>query len=360
MIFISISKDKLINKENIEEELFPIWLSDVDYITRTGDVYLDCGNNKFYKRSIFQNKYNGYLYVALRFKDGEIRQRRHHILMAKTFIFNPNPKIYNVVGHKNNIKYDNRLENLYWTTNQENSQKAVDDGLNKNKVAENNEQSNYVKVIDKNTYEVVGVYGSYRECNRKIENTDITFISKMCNNNKLYKPRHKKYIYLKSYKEEFESYPSLQNIHLIENPKVDKSPKIFRMINAANKSIQILDNQTTAEKITGIPQAIISRILRENDHGVYNGWKFEYISKTTYKESTAYENQINTVDSITVKNINDGRVMEFKTSEDLKDYFGLNGHDINQYIITGHTLLSEWKVIEKKEKNNVEITQKVG
>ena len=114
------------------------------------------------------------------------------------------------------------------------------------------------------------------------------------------------------------------------------------------------------QKTLNASRDIISRILRENDHGVYNGWKFEYISKTTYKESTAYENQINTVDSITVKNINDGRVMEFKTSKDLKDYFGLNGHDINQYIITGHTLLSEWKVIEKKEKNNVEITQKVG
>ena len=360
MIFISISKNKLINKEDIEEELFPIWLSNVDYITRAGNVYLDCGNNEFYKRSVYKNKHNGYLYVSLRFKDGKIRQRRHHILMAKTFIFNPNPKIYNVVGHKNNIKNDNRIENLYWTTNQENTQKAVDDGLNKSRVAEKNEQSNYVKVMDKNTYEVVAVYGSYRECEGKIDNIDLAFISKMCSNNRLYKPRHKKYVYLKSCKEEFDSYPSLQNIHLTENPKVDKSPKIFRMINTSNKTIQILDNQTTAEKITGIPLAIISHILKENKLETYNGWRFEYISKTTYKNSTAYENQLNTVDSITVKNINDGRIMEFNTEKDLKKYFGLNGHDVNQYIVSGHTLLSEWKVIGKKSKNNIQETQKAG
>ena len=99
--------------------------------------------------------------------------------MAKTFIFNPNPKIYNVVGHKNNDKSDNRIENLYWTTNQENTQKAVDDGLNKPKTAQDNQFSEYIKVLDKNTLQIVGVYGSLRECNRRIKNSTLSSISRM-------------------------------------------------------------------------------------------------------------------------------------------------------------------------------------
>lgn len=357
MISITISKDKIINKSDISEELFPIWLSNVDYITRSGDVYLSYGNDKFYKRKIHLNKHNGYLYVSLRFKDGQIHQRRHHILVAKTFIFNPNPKIYNIVGHYNNIKTDNRIENLYWTTNQENTQKAIDDGLNKNKTAQDNIFSEYVKVLDKNTYKIAGIYGSLRECNRCIENSTLGSISRMYKKNKLYKPRTKKYIYIQSSKEEFEMYPSLQNVKLIGNPIADKSPKIFRITNVQTGNSQLLDNQTTAEKISGIPQAIISHLLKERNSNIYNGWKFEYLSDTTYKNSTAYNNFIDTVDSITVKNINDGRVMEFNSSKEVKDYFRLNGHDLNHYVKTGQTMLSEWKIISKNKK---QLLEKVG
>lgn len=104
---------------------------------------------------------------------------RVHILLAKAFLYNPNPKIYKIVGHKDNDKHNNDLSNLYWTTNQENTQKAVDDGLNKNKIAQDNENSNFVKVLDKDTLEIVGIYGSYRECNRCIENSTLGSISRI-------------------------------------------------------------------------------------------------------------------------------------------------------------------------------------
>ena len=91
---------------------------------------------------------------------------------------------------------------------------------------------------------------------------------------------------------------------------------------------------------------------------VYNGWIFEYLDKTTYKNASAYENFIETVDNIIVENIYDGRKMEFRSGEDLKKYFGVNGHDLNHYIKTGHTLLSEWKIISKEQRSNCNLKKR--
>ena len=350
--------EKLINKNNINEPIILIDGSDTDYISPSGTVYADYDNDMYYPKYPFENKHNHYMYVNVLFSGEKMKTRRVHVLLAKAFLYNPNPKIYKIVGHKDNDKHNNDLSNLYWTTNQENTQKAVDDGLNKNKIAQDNENSNFVKVLDKDTLEIVGIYGSYRECNRCIENSTLGSISRMCNKNKIYKPRSKKYIYLKSSREEFEKYPSLQNIKLIENLIADKSPTVFKIKNTITGHSEILDNQTTAEKITGIPQPMISHILKEKDSSVYNGWRFEYLDKTTYKNASAYENFIETVDNIVIENIYDGRKMEFRSGEDLKKYFGVNGHDLNHYIKTGHTLLSEWKIISKEQRINCNLKKR--
>ena len=53
-------------------------------------------------------------------KDGIRKNHLVHQLVAKTFLENPNN--YHIVDHKNNIKSDNRVENLQWTTQSQNCQ----------------------------------------------------------------------------------------------------------------------------------------------------------------------------------------------------------------------------------------------
>ena len=329
--------------------------SDTDYIAPSGIVYADYDNDMYFPKYPFENKHNNYMYTNVRFSDGKMRQRRVHVLLAKAFIFNPDPKNLKIVGHKDNNKHNNNLSNLYWTTNQENTQKAVDDGLNVAKKAEDNDQSHPIKVIDKNTLEIVGIYGSLRECARCIENTTLSNISKVYQLEN-YKPHTKKFIYKAISTDEFNSYPkNLISKHLIENHKDSKNPKIFRMTNKKLKYDSIMDNQVAASKICGIQQAQISHYLLEGDTSSHNGWSFELIGQTTRKESSAYQNHLDTVDSITIQNINDNRIMEFKSGKELKNYFGLKGHDLVQYIKTNQILMNEWRIIDKKNNKNVQL-----
>ena len=237
-----------------------------------------------------------YLYVGITFSDGKNRNRRLHRLLAQAFIPNPNPLLLKDVGHKDNIKWHCELNNLYWTTNQDNTQKAVDDMLLKNTSSEYDSQSMYVKVLDKNTKEVLGVYGSISQCERCIKNTTKSFIAKACSKEN-YIPRSKKFIYQLSNKDEYEYYSDLQNT-LLEDTLANKKPKVFRMINVSLGYDNILDNQTQASKITGIKQSVISHLIRNNE--TLNGWSFQYLDEKEYSESSAFKNFLDTITSYTL------------------------------------------------------------
>lgn len=80
---------------------------------------------------------------------------RVHRLVALTFIKNDNPLVNTVINHKNEIKYDNRVDNLEWTTISENTKQSFKTG------ALVHAGSRALKVtIDDRTY----YYTSYKQC----------------------------------------------------------------------------------------------------------------------------------------------------------------------------------------------------
>lgn len=343
-------KDKLVPLSSIKEEMKLIDGSNTDYITPSGKVYKLYFDDMYYPKKTHVNNKNGYVYVGITFSDGKNKSRRLHVLMAKAFIPNYDPEHLKIVGHKDDNKQHNELSNLYWTDTRENTQSAVNHNLCNQPKAEKNKNSIHVKVIDKNTNRIVGVYGSYRECARCIENISVSMIARMCQKNDIYSPRTKKYIYQHATKEEFENNYNLRSVRLIENQISDKSPKVFYLINDSLNYKEKFDNQTQASKICNISQSIISKMIREGI--IINGWRCAYIDTITYKEASSYQNFMNTVNQIILKHIKTNEIKIYNSFVELKKDFGINGHDIKQYFNTGNTLMNEWKIIDITDKTN--------
>lgn len=88
---------------------------------RSHDMILPCKNNSSHIRKgktlIPQKNRNGYLFVNLRGNEHSGKYYIHR-LVADAFVLNE--KGLPIVNHKNEIKSDNRAENLEWCTNQYN------------------------------------------------------------------------------------------------------------------------------------------------------------------------------------------------------------------------------------------------
>lgn len=322
--------------------------SDCDYITPSGVVYKYYYDGMYFKKKNIINNHNKYVYCNITFSDGVNRARRVHVLLAKAYIRNFDTEHLKLVGHKDDNKQNNELSNLYWTDNRENTQSAVNHGLNDQPKAEQNDNSILVKVIDKNNGNIVGVYGSIRECARCIKNNSVSYIAKMISASYT-RTRTKKYLYQMATKAEFNDNLRLRSVKLEENPVANKNPKVFYLINKSTGYKQIFDNQVQASKVCGIKQATISHMIKNGT--IIDGWECSLIKEINYKDATSYQNFMETIDEIIIQNINTNEIKTYNSGEILKAEFGLNGHDIRQYLYTGHILMNEWKVIAIDDKS---------
>ena len=338
---MGIAKNSILKLEDIKEELKLIEGSEIDYITPTGKVYSyrEEYSGYFLKKNSI-NKNNGYTYCGINYKDGR-KSSRVHILVAKAFL--PNPNNYRIVGHKHNNKSCTDVNELYWTNTQENTKRAVDDELLQNEKGINNKTSIPVKVVDING-NIVGLYGSARECDRCIENITTPSICKLLKKNGDYTPRSKKYKYIPITKEEYVSFPDeLKGVHLIEsNLKGSKQPKQFKATNLTTGEIVIYDNQKQFAKKYNLKQSDISKAILNN--GCNGNWKFELMQEIDIKESSAYKNYVDRLNNVIIENVNTGKIKEFNTIKELKDYLGLTGHDIRQYINKNYILMDKYKI----------------
>jgi hypothetical protein len=95
-------------------------VSNLGRVKSVGREFLDRNSKKHCVRERILKSVdndNGYLIVGLR-KDGKNKMHRIHRLVALSFV--PNLGNKKTVNHKNLIKYDNRADNLEWSTQSEN------------------------------------------------------------------------------------------------------------------------------------------------------------------------------------------------------------------------------------------------
>lgn len=326
------------SKEDIKEELFYIDGSKDYYITKSANIYRYCGDNKYSRIKSHINNKNGYVYCKVRYKDGVKGTQRVHRIMALTFIPNDNPNL-NIVGHKDNIKHNNNLDNLYWTTNQDNIQKAVDDGLCKQFKGINNDTSIPILVTDLNN-NILGVYGGVREAERIIDNVTASYICKTARDYGCdYKPRNRRYKYFKITEDMYNQYKDkYSNIKLVENIPKPKQCRIFKAINLITNEEIITDNQKQFAIKYGLEQTRVSEAIINNK--IYNNWKFEIIENIDYKDSSGYNNLIKDKDII-LKSIDTGMILYFETINQMKKYLGLKGHSIHKDGL----ILNKWEIV---------------
>ncbi len=170
-------KDKLVDIRDIKEDLVLIEGTLDYYITKSGEVYRHYYDDLYYKRRHYNNEKNGYVYITINDINGNKRTKRLHRLVAKAFL--PNPKNLEIVGHKDNNKKNNNVDNLYWTTSSENTQKAVDDGLLVNDKGFQDSQSMPV-VVSTKSGTLVGEFGSVSEAHRGLKISKSTIL-RQCN-----------------------------------------------------------------------------------------------------------------------------------------------------------------------------------
>ena len=107
------------------------------YVSDTGLVK----NEKGHLMALGKNRVTGYSQTRLAVGRGKGKTFRIHRLVAETFI--PNPNNYPEINHKNEVRTDNRVENLEWCTHKYNNNY----GNHTNRLAESQRNSQRARRI---------------------------------------------------------------------------------------------------------------------------------------------------------------------------------------------------------------------
>lgn len=115
-------------------------------------------------------------YVTVRLaKAPNIKTHSVHRLVAEAFI--PNPYNKPQVNHKNGNKHDNRIQNLHWATEQENSMHAYVNGFTKKPRTMKGEAHGMSKVTRNDVLQIRSVYeqgwATYKELGNAYGMTDV-------------------------------------------------------------------------------------------------------------------------------------------------------------------------------------------
>ena len=116
--------ERVVKERNIIEDDDEIWKdlpSDLKLNKYQVSSHGRLKNKKTQKVSCAKPNLHGYVYCQLSLDDSSKKDFYFHVLIAKTFIKNPESKP--TVNHINTIKHDNRVCNLEWATYQEQSYK---------------------------------------------------------------------------------------------------------------------------------------------------------------------------------------------------------------------------------------------
>jgi len=130
----------------VKEVWKPIILDDIQerYAVSSFGKVIDLKNQKY---MIWHDNGAGYMSVGLQGPNSKVRVRYVHRLVAITFLENPDKLPQ--VGHKDHTRANNFVDNLYWTTQKQNTRDGIDAGrINANRPKTNR------KVTDEMIYKI--------------------------------------------------------------------------------------------------------------------------------------------------------------------------------------------------------------
>lgn len=123
-----------------------------NYIIYNDGRLFSIKSGKFIKPTAYTGGYLRYhIYI-----DGKNTVYKVHRLVAKYFVHNPNPEIYNEVNHKDGNKTNNNADNLEWCDRKYN--------IHYSKTWENARLANQIRVAkcDIKTHEILEIYDSIK------------------------------------------------------------------------------------------------------------------------------------------------------------------------------------------------------